>query len=125
MAEEHHCPDSKEVIERLESETRGICVQSVLAMWYCGISDYFEGSGRISVLWDFRKQEALLRAYRHQSDGGSWEWRAELGLVACLMDVKQVFGKVSPVILSLVIKEMDIAPILEGAIFEGTDGNTV
>ena len=37
MAEEHHCCYSKEkAINRLEGQTRGICVQSVLAKWSCG-----------------------------------------------------------------------------------------
>ena len=26
----------KRIIDRLERETRGICIQSVLAKWYCG-----------------------------------------------------------------------------------------
>ena len=26
----------KKVIDRLDGQTRGICVQSVLAKWYCG-----------------------------------------------------------------------------------------
>ena len=30
----------KKVIEKLEGDTRGICVQSVLAKWYCGCLTY-------------------------------------------------------------------------------------
>ena len=44
------------------------------------------------------------------------EWRADLGLVACSMDVKQDFDIVSPESLRLTIKETDIAPMLAGAI---------
>ena len=44
------------------------------------------------------------------------EWRAELCLVACSVDVKQAFDNVSPESLSLIMKEMDIALMLAGAI---------
>ena len=42
---------------------------------------------------------------------------ADLGLVVCSMDVKQAFDNVSPESLSLIMKEMDIAPMLAGAIW--------
>ena len=35
----------KKVIERLECQTRGICVQIVLTKWYCGCLYYFDGDG--------------------------------------------------------------------------------
>ena len=44
------------------------------------------------------------------------EWGADLGLIACSMDVKQAFDNVSPESLSLIMKEMDVAPMLAGAI---------
>ena len=45
----------------------------------------------------------------------SREWGPELGFTNCSTDVKQSFDNVSPLNLSLVMKEM-IAPILAGAI---------
>ena len=44
------------------------------------------------------------------------EWGPELGVITCSMDVKQAFDNVSPENLSLVMKEMDIALVLAGAI---------
>ena len=44
------------------------------------------------------------------------EWRGELGIIACSMDVKQAFDNVSLHSLSFAMKEMDIAPMLAGAI---------
>ena len=44
------------------------------------------------------------------------EWEPELGIIACSLDVKQAFDNVSPLSLSLVMKEMGIAPVLAGAI---------
>ena len=44
------------------------------------------------------------------------EWRADLGFVACPMDVKQAFDNVSPESVSLFMKEMDIAPMPAGTI---------
>ena len=44
------------------------------------------------------------------------EWGPELGFVACSLDVKQAFDNVSLLNLSLFMKEMNIAPILAGAI---------
>ena len=50
------------------------------------------------------------------------EWRAELGLVVCSMDVKHAFDNVSPESLSLIMEEMDTAPMLAGAILRGQIG---
>ena len=44
------------------------------------------------------------------------EWGLELGFITCSLDVKQAFDNVSPLNLSLFMKEMDIAPILAEAI---------
>ena len=43
------------------------------------------------------------------------EWGADSGYVVCSIDLKQAFDNVSPESLSLVMKEMDIAPMLAGA----------
>ena len=52
------------------------------------------------------------------------EWGPELGAITCSMDVKQAFDNVSPENLSLVMKEMDIAPVLAGEILrEQIGGN--
>ena len=40
----------------------------------------------------------------------------ELGVITCSIDAKQAFDNVSPENLSLVMKEMDIALVLAGAI---------
>ena len=53
------------------------------------------------------------------------EWRAELGLVVCPMDVKHAFDNVSPESLSLIMEEMETAPMLAVAIFEGTDWRNI
>ena len=56
----------KKMIERLEGHTRGICVQSVLAKWYCGCPSILmememrnigrrNKGGRISTLWRRKK----------------------------------------------------------------------
>ena len=44
------------------------------------------------------------------------EWGPELGVITCSMGVKQVLDNVSPKNLSLVMKGMDIAPVLLEAI---------
>ena len=44
------------------------------------------------------------------------EWRPELGVTTCSLDVKQAFDNVSPENLRLVKKEMKIAPVLAEAI---------
>ena len=43
------------------------------------------------------------------------EWEPELGFITCSLDVKQAFDNVSPLNWSLVMKEMNNAPILAGA----------
>ena len=119
----------KKVIEKLEGQTRGICVQSVLAKWYCGcltilMEMEMKNVGRRDKVWEnlhtFGFEEGrsatgiptgiLLMAAAAQESG------ADLGLVVCSVDVKQVFDNVSPASLSLIMKEMDIAPMLAGAI---------
>ena len=74
--------------------------------------------GRISTLIGFdegRSATEIPTATRLMA-AAAHECGADLGLVACSMDVKQALDNVSPESLSLVIKEMDIAPMLEGAI---------
>ena len=74
--------------------------------------------GRIFTLLGLRKEEVLLiffTAIRLMA-AAAQEWRADLGFVACSMDVKQAFYNVSPRSLSLVMKEMDMAPMLAGTI---------
>ena len=44
------------------------------------------------------------------------EWRGELGIIARSIDVKPALDNVSPESLSPAMKEMDIAPMLAGAI---------
>ena len=118
----------KKVIEMLEGQTRSICVQSVLAKWYCGCLTILMGMemknvGRRDKVWENldifgieegRNATEILAAMRLMA--AAQEWGADLGLVACFMDVKQAFDNVSPESLSLMMKEMDIAPVLAGAI---------
>ena len=47
----------------------------------------------------------------------------EPGIISCSMDVKQAFDKVSPLHLSMVMKEMNIAPVLAGAILREQIGD--
>ena len=44
------------------------------------------------------------------------EWETELAFVTCSLDVKQASDNVTPENLSLMMKEMGIAPMLAGAI---------
>ena len=119
----------KKVIERLEGQTRGICVQSVLAKWYCGclpilMEMEMKNVGRRDNGWENlhtfgfvegRSATEIHTAIRLMA-AAAQEWGADLGLVACAMDVKQAFDNVSPESLSLIMKEMDIVPMLAGAI---------
>ena len=50
------------------------------------------------------------------------EWCAELGFITCSFDVKQAFDNVSLENLSLVMKEMEIAPTLAGSILTEQKG---
>ena len=49
------------------------------------------------------------------------EWGPELGVIFCSMDMKQAFDNVSPENLSLVMKEMDIAPVFGWSNLEGAN----
>ena len=51
------------------------------------------------------------------------EWGPELGFITCSLDVKQAFENVSSLNLSLVMKEMNIAPVLAGAILREQIGD--
>ena len=111
----------KNVIERLEDQTRGICVQSVLAML---MEMEMMNVGRRDKEWEnvhtFGYEEGrsatdIPTAIRLMA-AAAQEWVADLALVVCSMDVKQAFDNVSPESLSLIMKEMDIAPMLAGSI---------
>ena len=52
------------------------------------------------------------------------ELRPELGFITCSMHVTQALDNVSPENLSLVMTEMDIAPVLAGAILREQVGGT-
>ena len=130
MAEKHHCSYSqkKKVIDRLEGQTRGICVQSVLAKWYCGcltillemelrnVEKRDKSCGDIHTFGfeEGRSATEISTAIRLMA-AAAREWRPELVLITCSMDVKQAFDHVSPENLSLVMKEMDIASVLAGS----------
>ena len=118
----------KKTMNRLEGQTRGICVQSVLAKWYCGCPSILlemelrevekeTRVGETSVSLVLKKEEVRLRS---PLPLGSWrrqqrEWGPELGFITCSLDVKQAFDNVSSENLSLVMKEMGIDPILARA----------
>ena len=106
-----------------------MCVQSVLAKWYCGC---------LSVLLDMELREVEKRDKRWENihifgfeesrsateistairlmAAAAREWGPELGFITCFLDVKQAFDNVSPLNLSLVMKEIGIALVLAGAI---------
>ena len=75
-------------------------------------------SGRISTPWDLMKAEdaAEIPAAIRLMTAAAEEWGTDLGVIACSMDVKQAFDNVSPESLSVVMKEMGMAPMLAGAI---------
>ena len=127
----------KKMIDRLEGQTRGICVQSVLAKWYCGcltillemesrnVAKQHKSWGGIHTCGfeDGRSATEISTAIRLMA-AAAREWGSELGVITCSMDVKQAFDNVSPENLSLVMKEMDIAPVLAEAILrEQIGGN--
>ena len=119
----------KKVIDRLEGQTRGICVESVLAKWYCGcltikLEMEIRNVERRDKSWvcintfgfeEGRSATEISTATRLMA-AAARVWWAELGVITCSTDVKQPFDNVSPENLSLVMKEMDIAPVLAGAI---------
>ena len=103
------------MIERLECQTR-TCVQSVLAKWYCECL-------RILMKIEMRKKGRKNKGEKNVHTFGFEEGRSalllmsgEVGMIPCSMDVKQAFDNVSPVSLSLVMREMGSTPILAGAI---------
>ena len=110
----------KNVIERLEGQTRGICVQCVLAKWYCGcltilLEMELRTVGDKHKSWDEihtfgfeegRSATEISTTIRLMA-AAAGEWRPELGVITCSMDVKQALEN-----LSLVMKEMNIAPVL-------------
>ena len=119
----------KEVIDRLEGQTRGNCVQSVLAKWYCGCltillemelrnvekRDKSWGDIHTFGFEECRRATEISTAIRFMA-AAAREWRPELGVITCSMHLKQAFDIVSSKNLSMVMKEMDIAPVLGGAI---------
>ena len=94
----------KKVIDRLEGQTRGICVQSVLAKWYCGcltilLEMELRNVGKGTKSWDeihtFAFEEGrsatdISTAIRLLA-AASRECGHELGVITCSLDVKQGF----------------------------------
>ena len=119
----------KKVIDRLEGQTRRICVQSVLVKWYCGrltilLKMKFRNMEKRDTSWDEvhtfgfeqgRSATEISTAIRLLA-AAAREWGLELGVLTCSLDVKQAFRNVSPENLSLVMKDMKIAPVLAEAI---------
>ena len=119
----------KKVIDKLEGQTRGICVQSVLAKWYCGcltilLEMELRNVEKRDKRWDEvhtfgfeegRSATEISTAIRLLA-AAAREWGPELGVIACSMDVKQAFDNVSPENLNLVMKDMKIVPVLAEAI---------
>ena len=119
----------KKVIDRLEGQTRCICVQSVLAKWYCGcltilLEMELRNVGKKDKSWDethtsgfeeCRSATEISTAIRLLA-AAAREWGLELGVITCSLHVKQAFDNVSPENLSLVMKEIKIAPVLAEAI---------
>ena len=73
-----------------------------------------------STLWTKKD----LHCHQTQLAAAAREWGSELGVITCSLDVKQAFDDVSSENLSLVMKEMKIAPVLAEAILrEQIGGN--
>ena len=119
----------KKVIDRLEGQTREICVQSVLAKWCCGCLTIFlemeirnvekrdKSCGGIHIFaFEEGKSATEISTAIRLMAAAPREWGPELGVITCSMDAKQAFDNVSRENLNLVMKEMDIAPVLAGAI---------
>ena len=101
MAQEHHCSYSKKKVkDRLEGQTRGICVQDVLAKWYVGC---------LTVLLEMRNIDKRDKSWECIHTFGlkegraitlmaaaAREWGPELGVNICSMDAKQALYNVSP-----------------------------
>ena len=78
-----------------------------------------------SILLASRKAEVRLKS---PLPSDSWRRLQEsrglnLGVITCSLDVKQAFDTVSPENLSLVMKDMDIVPLLAGAILRDQMGD--
>ena len=94
----------KKVIDKLEGQTRGICVQSVLAKWYCVCLTFLFDMDLRNVdkrdkKWDEvhtfgfeegRSATAISTAIRLLA-AAAREWGLELGVITCFLDVKQAF----------------------------------
>ena len=99
----------KKVIDRLEGQTRGICVQSVLAKWYCGclailLEMELRNVGEEDKSWDEihifgfeegRSATEISTAIRLLG-AAAREVGPELGVITCSLDVKQAFDKCLP-----------------------------
>ena len=82
----------KKVIKKLEGQTRAICVQSVLAKWYCGcLTSLLEMElrkvekrdkvGKKCVLLDVKKAEVrLIFSTAIRLMAAAREWGPELGV---------------------------------------------
>ena len=88
------------------------------------MSYYFDGDGN-EEYWKERLHIFRFEEGRSAAEiptairllaAAAQEWRADLGFIACSMDVKQIFDNVSPESLSLVMKEMGTAKMLAGSI---------
>ena len=92
----------KKTMTRLEGHTRGICVQSVLAKWYCGylcillemeLREVVKGDKTWEDIHIFRFEEGrsateISTAIRLMA-AAAREWGPELGFITCSLDVKQ------------------------------------
>ena len=98
----------KKMIVRLEGQTRCMCVQSVLAKWYCGsltilMELEMRNVGRKNRCWEnihtFGVEEGRsateIPTANRLMTAAAQECEVELGLVACSLDVKQAFDIVS------------------------------
>ena len=109
----------KKVIDKLEGQTRSICVQSVLAKWYCGcfailLEMELRNVEKRDKTWDevhtvgFEEGRSATEIYTaiRLMAAAAREWGPELGVITCSLDVKQAFDNLSPENLSLVMKDM-------------------
>ena len=103
-------PQTKKVIDGLEKQTRGICVQSVLDKWYCGCLTILLEKDLRNVE---KRDKSWCDIHTFGFDGGrrateistairlmaaaAREWRPELGVITCSMHLKQAFDIVSSI----------------------------
>ena len=110
MAKKHYRSYSEEKCSSTDWKVRQeefVCrVFCVLATWYCGC---------LTILMPRRSPLPLCSWQRQQENG-------VLNFITCSLDVKQAFDNVSQENLSLVMKEMEIAPALAGAILREQKG---